>query len=118
MSRVAKSPVDLPAGVDVVIAGQDLTVKGKNGSLSLAVNDAVVVSREDNQLVFAPKEGAANGWTQAGTARSLVNNMVVGVSIGFERKLQLVGVGSQPSREVTVRVISKVPADVKLCEGF
>ena len=93
MSRVAKSPVDLPAGVDVVIAGQDLTVKGKNGSLSLAVNDAVVVSREDNQLVFAPKEGAANGWTQAGTARSLVNNMVVGVSIGFERKLQLVGVG-------------------------
>ena len=83
MSRVAKSPVDLPAGVDVVIAGQDLTVKGKNGSLSLAVNDAVVVSREDNQLVFAPKEGAANGWTQAGTARSLVNNMVVGVSIWF-----------------------------------
>lgn len=120
MSRVAKSPVNLPAGVDVVIAGQDLTVKGKNGSLSLAVNGAVVVSKEENQLTFAPKDGAENGWTQAGTARALVNNMVVGVSTGFERKLQLVGVGYRAQvqgKAVNLQLGFSHPVSYDLPEG-
>ena len=93
MSRVAKAPVDLVSGVEVSIAGQDVTVKGKNGSLTRTFNDAVEIKQEDNQITFAPVEGAANGWAQAGTARSLINAMVIGVSKGFEKKLELNGVG-------------------------
>ena len=93
MSRIAKAPIELPSGVDVDIAGQDLTVKGKNGTLSISLNDAVAVSQAENVLTFEPREGASDGWAQAGTARAIVNNMVTGVGSGFEKKLTLIGVG-------------------------
>ena len=93
MSRIAKAPIELPSGVDVNIAGQDVTVKGKNGTLSISLNDAVAVNQTDNVLTFEPREGAADGWAQAGTARAIVNNMVTGVADGFEKKLTLIGVG-------------------------
>jgi len=93
MSRVAKAPVDLVSGVEVSIAGQAVTVKGKNGTLTRTFNDAVEIKQEENQLVTAPRANAANGWAQAGTARSLLNAMVIGVSQGFEKKLELNGVG-------------------------
>lgn len=93
MSRVAKAPVDLVSGVEVSIAGQDVTVKGKNGTLNRTFNDAVLIAQEENQLVIAPKAETTNGWAQAGTARSLLNAMVIGVSKGFEKKLELNGVG-------------------------
>ena len=93
MSRIAKAPIELPSGVDVNIAGQDVTVKGKNGTLSFSLNDAVAVNQADNVLTFEPREGAADGWAQAGTARAIVNNMVTGVADGFEKKLTLIGVG-------------------------
>jgi large subunit ribosomal protein L6 len=93
MSRVAKAPVDLVSGVEVSIAGQDVTIKGKNGTLNRVFNDAVEVSQEENQLKVLPKEGFPDGWAQAGTARALLNSMVIGVSQGFEKKLQLNGVG-------------------------
>ena len=93
MSRIAKAPIELPSGVDVNIAGQDLTVKGKNGTLSISLNDAVAVSQAENVLTFEPREGASDGWAQAGTARAIVNNMVTGVASGFEKKLTLIGVG-------------------------
>jgi large subunit ribosomal protein L6 len=93
MSRVAKAPVDLASGVEVSIAGQEITVKGKNGSLVRVFNDAVEVVQEENQLKTTPREGVANGWAQAGTARSILNAMVIGVTEGFEKKLQLNGVG-------------------------
>ena len=93
MSRVAKAPVSLPSGVEVTIAGQEVTVKGKNGSLNRVFNDAVEVKKEESSLTTLPREGAVNGWAQAGTARSLLNAMVIGVSEGFEKKLQLNGVG-------------------------
>jgi large subunit ribosomal protein L6 len=93
MSRIAKAPIELPSGVDVDIAGQDLTVKGKNGTLSISLNDAVAVSQAENVLTFEPREGASDGWAQAGTARAIVNNMVTGVASGFEKKLTLIGVG-------------------------
>lgn len=93
MSRVAKAPVAIPAGVEVKLNGQEVTVKGAKGELNRVFNDAVVISMEDNHLTFGPREGVANAWAQAGTARALVNNMVIGVSEGFSKKLVLKGVG-------------------------
>jgi len=93
MSRVAKAPVELPAGVTVDLKGQLVSVKGGKGSLQQEIHSAVEVKVEDNQIRFAPKDGQANANALAGTMRSLVNNMVEGVANGFEKKLQLVGVG-------------------------
>lgn len=93
MSRVAKNPVSVPSGVSVTLSGQELTVKGSKGELKRTVHDAVEIKHEENTLTFAAKDGVANGNAFAGTMRSLVNSMVVGVSDGFEKKLQLVGVG-------------------------
>lgn len=93
MSRVAKNPVQLPSGVDVVIKGQNLTVKGGKGSLDLVINSNVLVKQEENVLTFAARDGGKQSRALAGTTRALVNNMVTGVTSGFERKLQLVGVG-------------------------
>jgi large subunit ribosomal protein L6 len=93
MSRVAKAPVAIPAGVEVSLNGQEITVKGGKGSLTRVINDAVALSVEDNNVTFGPAEGFVDGWAQAGTARALVNNMVKGTSEGFEKKLELVGVG-------------------------
>ncbi|WP_258808475.1 50S ribosomal protein L6 [Pseudidiomarina sp. CB1] len=93
MSRVAKAPIAIPAGVEVTLNGQEVTIKGAKGSLSRVVNDAVELVQEDNVLRTVPREGVANATAQAGTARALLQNMVVGVAQGYERKLQLVGVG-------------------------
>jgi len=93
MSRVAKAPVAIPAGVEVKLSGQEITVKGAKTSLTRSINDAVVLTQEESQITFGPKDGFANAWAQAGTARALVNNMVLGVTQGFEKTLELVGVG-------------------------
>ncbi|TQF72771.1 50S ribosomal protein L6 [Pseudoalteromonas luteoviolacea] len=92
MSRIAKAPIAVPAGVEVAINGQEIKVKGKNGELTRVVNDAVEVVLNDNVITTNPRE-VANAWAQAGTARALINNMIIGVNEGFEKKLQLVGVG-------------------------
>ncbi len=93
MSRVAKAPVNIPAGVEVKLDGQLLTVKGKNGELSRKIHNSVEVKEENNQLTFTPREGMAEANAQSGTARALVNAMVIGVTEGFTKKLKLVGVG-------------------------
>lgn len=93
MSRVANSPVQLPSGVDVVLSGQHLTVKGGNGTLELNIHNSVEVTKEESVLTFAARDGAKQSRALAGTTRALVGNMVTGVSQGFEKKLQLVGVG-------------------------
>lgn len=93
MSRVAKSPVTLPKGVEVSVKGNDVTVKGAKGTLNCKLNASVSVSQADGVISFSPMGDAIDGWAQAGTARSIINNMVVGVSEGFEKRLQLVGVG-------------------------
>lgn len=93
MSRVANNPITIPAGVEVNIAGQSITVKGGKGSLSHDMHPAVQISRDDNILKFSANEAMANSDALAGTTRALLNNMVTGVSQGFEKKLQLVGVG-------------------------
>ena len=94
MSRIAKNPVALPSGVDLKIDGQKVDIKGAKGSFEYTVHETVQVSVDDGSLSFSPAEGANDSaWAMAGTMRSLVNNMVQGVSVGFERKLELVGVG-------------------------
>ncbi|THG78168.1 50S ribosomal protein L6 [Pseudomonas sp. A-1] len=93
MSRVAKNPVKLPAGVEIKLAGQQLSVKGAKGALELKVHPSVEVIQEEGELRFAARNGDQQTRAMAGTTRALVNNMVVGVSEGFQRKLQLVGVG-------------------------
>ena len=93
MSRVAKNPVQLPKGVEVTISGQAITVKGGKGVLERELHGSVKVEQNDNVLTFAPRDGSKAANALAGTTRALVNNMVIGVSEGFEKKLQLVGVG-------------------------
>ncbi len=93
MSRVGKMPVAVPQGVDVSIKQDQISVKGSGGQLSLAQNALVKVSNEGGKLTFVPADESREANAMSGTMRQLVNNMVVGVTKGFEKKLSLVGVG-------------------------
>ena len=120
MSRIANSPVELPSGVEVNIANGLVSVKGSNGSLSLQLHDLVDIVNEDNQLKLSSKKESKEAVAMTGTFRSLVNNMVVGVSEGFEKKLQLIGVGYRAKAEgksVNLVVGYSHPIDYKLPEG-
>ena len=92
MSRIAKNPVDLPSGVEVKMSGRNIQVKGPKGELSLDLHPTVDMVHEDNQLrLAATTEDSA--MAMAGTMRALVSNMVTGVSVGYEKKLTIIGVG-------------------------
>ncbi len=91
MSRVAKNPIKLPSGVDLKINGSQLSVKGPKGNLALVLHPAV--SFDENDGEYMVKTESSKDLAMAGTFRALVNNMVTGVSTGFQKKLQLVGVG-------------------------
>lgn len=93
MSRVASNPVALPSGVEIKLAEGQLEVKGGKGSLSMEVNPVVEVNQDGSTLTFAAKNGSKFSKAMSGTTRALVNNMVTGVTAGFEKKLQLIGVG-------------------------
>jgi large subunit ribosomal protein L6 len=93
MSRIANNPVTLPSGVEVKIDGQHITIKGGKGSLEMDVHADVEVKQEDDVLKFATKNAGQQAVALSGTTRALVNNMVTGVTSGFERRLQLQGVG-------------------------
>ncbi|MBM3390193.1 MAG: 50S ribosomal protein L6 [Betaproteobacteria bacterium] len=93
MSRVGKMPVAVPSGVDVQISAQEITVKGAQGTLRQAANELVTVKVANGAVTFAPVDESAQANAMSGTMRAIVANMVNGVSKGFERKLNLVGVG-------------------------
>ena len=93
MSRVAKNPVPIGNGVDADLKGNSLTVKGPKGSLALECHTEVRVDKVGGELRISPRSGSRFARAMAGTTRSLINNMVTGVTAGFERKLRLVGVG-------------------------
>jgi large subunit ribosomal protein L6 len=93
MSRVGKMPIAVPQGVDVKITDDQITVKGANGSLALPLGALVTVKLENGSLQFAPANDSSEANAMSGTVRALVANMVNGVSKGFEKKLNLVGVG-------------------------
>lgn len=91
MSRVANAPIPVPKGVEVKVNGQDLSVKGGKGELSFVLHNDVALTEEEGELKLAAKNNGARA--MAGTMRALVANMVTGVSDGFERRLELQGVG-------------------------
>ena len=93
MSRVANSPVELPSGVQVTIGDSEITVKGKVGSMAMPINPEVLIEQNENVLTFSARSSAKFSRAMSGTTRALVSNMVTGVSQGFEKKLDLVGVG-------------------------
>lgn len=93
MSRVAKAPVQIPKNVEVKINDNELNVKGPNGALNKTFNQLVSITISDDVIKFEPAMEHPNGWAQAGTARRLSHNMIKGVTEGFSRTLELVGVG-------------------------
>ena len=93
MSRVGKMPVAIPSGVDVSIKAEQISVKGSGGTLSLAQSALVKVKQDAGKLTFLPADASREANAMSGTMRQLVNNMVIGVSKGFEKKLTLIGVG-------------------------
>lgn len=120
MSRVANAPVLLPSAVKIDLKGQDLNVSGKNGELSLTVNEKVAVQQEDSILQFSAKDESKEAKALAGTMRALANNMVVGVDKGFEKKLILNGVGYRAKASGKVLNMSlglSHPVDYSLPEG-
>lgn len=124
MSRVGKMPIPLPAGVEVAIAADKISVKGAQGSLTLPLTGQVIVKNENNALNFAPADESRESRAMFGTVRALVNNMVTGVTKGFEKKLTLVGVGFKAQAQgdklnlslgFSHPVLHQMPAGVK-CE--
>ena len=93
MSRVGKMPVALPQGVDVAFKDNQINVKGALGALALRQNSLVVIKNEAGTLTFEPANESREANAMSGTMRQLVNNMVTGVTKGFEKKLNLIGVG-------------------------
>ena len=93
MSRVANNPVKIPEGVTISLLDNEISVKGSKGSLSMVINEHVDVEQVENSLKFSAGNRSSFSNAMSGTTRALVNNMVLGVSQGFEKKLELVGVG-------------------------
>jgi large subunit ribosomal protein L6 len=124
MSRVAKAPIELPANVELTVGKDSLTVKGPKGSLVQHCNKHVSVTKNkenSKQIEFSPASDDKTAWAHAGTVRALVNNMVKGVTNGFDMTLELVGVGyrAQASNKVvTLSLGFSHPIEYKLHEGI
>jgi len=123
MSRVGKMPIALPTGVEVTIAADRISVKGPMGTLSMPLNGLVKVVNENSTLLFSPADESREANAMSGTLRALVNNMVLGVTKGFERKLSLVGVGYRAQAQgdklnlslgFSHPVVHQMPAGVKV----
>ncbi len=121
MSRVGKLPIAIPAGVDVSIKDDQINVKGSGGNLMLAQSALVKVSNEGGKLSFKPVDDSREANAMSGTIRQLVNNMVVGVSKGFEKKLTLIGVGYKAQAsgaKLNLSVGYSHPVDMQMPAGI
>ncbi len=123
MSRVGKMPIAVPQGVDVALSANEISVKGAQGTLKRAANPLVVVKNESGKLTFTAANDSTEADAMSGTMRALVNNMVNGVTKGFEKKLSLVGVGFRAQAQGTKLnlqigfshpVVMDMPAGVKV----
>lgn len=122
MSRVAKNPIVLPSNVELTIGKNTVTVKGPKGTLTQHCNELVKITKsaENNQIKFMPASNDPNAWAQAGTVRALVNNMIKGVTEGFQKTLELVGVGYRAQAKDTSITLSlgfSHPIDYSLPTG-
>lgn len=106
MSRVAKMPVVLPKGVEIALGADTIEVKGAGGKLSMPASALVKIENQDGSLSFQAADDSRDAKAMSGTIRQLVNNMVVGVSTGFEKKLSLLGVGFKASTSGNVLNLS------------
>lgn len=121
MSRIGKSQIQIPQGVEVTLAGHDVTVKGKLGQLQFTVPNQIEVKKEDNVLSFASTDNSKTTNALWGTSRSRVANMVQGVSEGFTKKLQIVGVGYRAAvqgRILDVQAGFSHPVKMDIPEGL
>ncbi|MDM7462352.1 MAG: 50S ribosomal protein L6 [Tepidimonas taiwanensis] len=121
MSRVAKAAISIPQGVEVAIGQDSIQVKGALGALSLPLNPRVQVVQDGGKLTFAPADESREANALSGTVRQLVNNMVVGVSKGFERKLTLVGVGYKAAAQgskLNLNVGFSHPVEIEMPAGI
>jgi large subunit ribosomal protein L6 len=121
MSRIAKQPVVVPASVEVRETGGLLTVKGPKGTLEHRIHRLVDVNLADGEVTFSPRGTSKQANALAGTTRALVNNMMTGVSKGFERKLELIGVGYRAQAKGNVLNLTlgySHPIDYRLPEGI
>lgn len=120
MSRIAKSPVELPSGVNAELQAADMVVTGPKGTLRLPLTGEVHIERTGSGLTFEAANGDRRCRAMAGTVRALVNNMVIGVSQGFERRLQLVGVGYRAQAQggtLNLQLGFSHPIEYRLPEG-
>ena len=121
MSRVGKMPITIPAGVDVSIKEDQISVKGTGGTLNLARNALVKIVSNDGKLNFEPANESREANAMSGTMRQLVNNMVVGVTKGFEKKLNLVGVGykaAASNNKLNLQVGYSHPVNIDMPQGI
>jgi len=110
MSRIGQAPIPVPTGVDVTIDGQDITVTGPKGTLSRTIAPTITVSQDDGALSVTRPDDERQNRALHGLTRSLINNMVVGVTDGFRKQLDIVGVG--------YRAEAQGPGAVRLALGF
>ena len=120
MSRVANSPVEIPKGVETNVSDTEILVKGSKGNLRLELHSSVAVARDGEILSISAKDGSRQANAMAGTFRSLINNMMLGVSVGFVKKLELQGVGYRAKAEgkkINITVGYSHPINYQLPEG-
>ncbi len=119
MSRIAKKPITVPSGTEIKISGQSVNVKGPKGSLNIDLHETVNIAQDGEDLNFTPVTEAS--WAMAGTMRSLVSNMVNGVTDGFEKKLTLIGVGYRAKAQgqsLNLQLGFSHPVDYAVPEGI
>jgi large subunit ribosomal protein L6 len=123
MSRIGKHPVEVPSGVTVTVNGQEVVAKGKNGELSFVVMDEVLPTMEDGKIVVAPKNDSRRARQMWATARTRINNLVIGVNEGFSKELEIQGVGYRAAVKgsnlelqlgFSHDVIVPIPSDLKI----
>lgn len=121
MSRVAKKPIPLPNGVQINVQGRAVEVKGPKGALAMQLHEDVALDVADGTLNVTAGSTAPRAWAQAGTARALLSNMVVGVSQGYERKLEIVGVGYRAAAKggtLSLTLGFSHPVEVEVPQGI
>jgi len=121
MSRIANSPIEIPASVEIKLGKEKISVKGAKGTLELDLHPGVEVKHEDTQLTFASRGKDKSSRAMSGTLRALVNNMVQGVSNGWQKKLQLQGVGYRAQvkgNSLNLQLGFSHPVDYALPEGI
>ena len=121
MSRIAKKPIEVPKGVDLSVNGREVSAKGPKGFLTVTLHDAVELKQEDNVLTFSPRDSRQSSLAVTGTMRSVVNNIIEGVVNGFEKKMQLVGVGYRAQaqgRQLSLSLGLSHPVNYQVPEGI